>query len=125
VVFAVCAATCMMWKRYRIVRRCNVVAVTAPPSGASTTGPRSEAPYRESSNVEATMTTAGGSSFRVKGMKCDACVATITRELAAHPGIVGVEVHLEKDLVTVRWGDGFGGMETVQAKLRTLGYETV
>jgi copper chaperone CopZ len=58
--------------------------------------------------------------FKVKNVKCGACVAAIQEGLEALPGVRSVEVVIEGGQVTVQ-GDALD-RTVLAAKLRELGY---
>jgi copper ion binding protein len=62
--------------------------------------------------------------FTVKGMTCEHCVAAVTQELSALPGVADVEVDLASGHVSVR-SEAPVADETVRAAVDEAGYEVV
>jgi copper chaperone CopZ len=60
-------------------------------------------------------------SYTVTGMTCQHCVDAVSREVAAVPGVTGVEVDLATGRVEVS-GEGFTD-EAVAAAVDQAGYE--
>jgi copper chaperone CopZ len=60
-------------------------------------------------------------SYTVTGMTCQHCVDAVSREVAAVPGVTGVEVDLATGRVEVS-GEGFTD-EAVAAAVDEAGYE--
>jgi copper chaperone CopZ len=59
--------------------------------------------------------------YAVEGMSCAHCVAAVSEEVGAVPGVGGVDVDLAAGRVTVR-GDGFAD-DAVLAAVEEAGYE--
>ncbi len=72
---------------------------------------------------ESSVTSLGSAVVLVKGMTCDACRVKVGRKVGAVVGVQSVEVDLETGRVTVRWGEGFEGLEAVRGGIERLGYE--
>ena len=66
--------------------------------------------------------TVGSAVVRVGGMTCGACVDKVQRGVAAVPGVGVVAVDLADGSVTLRWRDGFPGIERVREVIADLGY---
>ena len=119
VAFGAISAKFLLWERYEIVRWTGRIAAAG---GAGASG----APYREAiaeTKEDRDMDTIGGSSLRVKGMSCDGCVTKITGGVQPLAGITYIEVNLATATVSVRWGEGFVGMDAVRTKIQSLGYQ--
>jgi copper chaperone CopZ len=58
--------------------------------------------------------------YRVDGMTCEHCVAAVTREVSAVPGVQEVEVDLSSGLLRVT-GDQVSG-DAVRAGVEEAGY---
>lgn len=65
--------------------------------------------------------------FRVSGMTCDHCVAAVTEEVSAVPGVSGVAVDLVPGGVSgvVVSAEGPVDVEAVRAAVDEAGYELV
>lgn len=59
--------------------------------------------------------------FKVAGMTCGHCVASVTEEVGEVPGVVAVDVELSSGVLTVT-GDEINP-EAVEAAVRDAGYE--
>jgi copper chaperone CopZ len=62
-------------------------------------------------------------TYRVDGMTCGHCVAAVTREVQAIPGVTGVEVVLADGTLTVDGADV--SAEDVRAAVDEAGYTLV
>ena len=62
--------------------------------------------------------------WTVQGMTCGHCVAAVTEEVSAIPGVTGVAVDLESGLVTVT-ADTDPAPEAVAAAVDEAGYTLV
>ena len=65
--------------------------------------------------------------FKVSGMTCEHCVASVTEELTEIPGVAAVSVELvpnEVSAVTVESADALE-MDAVRAAIDEAGYELV
>ena len=62
-------------------------------------------------------------TYTVSGMTCGHCVASVSEEVGAVPGVSTVEVVLETGAVTVS-GDGVGH-DAVRAAVEEAGYRVV
>ena len=62
-------------------------------------------------------------TYTVSGMTCGHCVASVSEEVGAVPGVTSVEVVLETGAVTVS-GDGVGD-DAVRAAVEEAGYHVV
>lgn len=60
-------------------------------------------------------------TYTVPGMHCGHCKAAVTEELSAVPGVAGVEVDLDRKLVTVT-GDDLDDV-VLRAAIDEAGYE--
>jgi copper chaperone len=60
-------------------------------------------------------------TYRVAGMTCDHCVASVREEVSAVPGVERVDVELATDRLTVS-GEGFTD-QAVSAAVNDAGYE--
>ncbi len=58
--------------------------------------------------------------YKVTGMSCEHCVATVNGRLSELPGVSGVDVDLASGVVTVR-GSGVDG-QAVRAAVEAAGY---
>jgi copper ion binding protein len=61
-------------------------------------------------------------TFTVKGMTCEHCVAAVTQELSALPGVAHVQVDLASGAVAVQ-SEGTLSDEAVRAAVDEAGYE--
>ena len=61
-------------------------------------------------------------TYGVTGMTCGHCVASVTEELEALPGVEAVEVSLEQGTATVT---GDVGVDEVRAAVEEAGYQLV
>ena len=61
-------------------------------------------------------------TFTVKGMTCEHCVAAVTQELSALPGVAHVQVDLASGAVAVQ-SEGTLSGEAVRAAVDEAGYE--
>jgi len=57
----------------------------------------------------------------VEGMSCEHCVAAVTTEVGAVPGVAGVSVDLEAGTVTVAGGD----RSAIEAAIDEAGFDVV
>jgi copper chaperone len=62
------------------------------------------------------------STYGVDGMTCDHCVRAVTTEVKGVPGVVEVEVDLDRGQVTVTSEDGLDDA-AVRAAVESAGYE--
>jgi copper chaperone CopZ len=62
-------------------------------------------------------------TYTVTGMTCGHCAAAVTEEVSAVPGVVAVEVDVERGTVLVT-GEGFGD-DQVRAAVDEAGYAVV
>jgi copper chaperone CopZ len=62
-------------------------------------------------------------TYRVQGMTCAHCAASVEEEVAEVPGVTAVEVDLASGRLAVS-GDGFGD-EAIAAAVEEAGYEVV
>lgn len=63
-------------------------------------------------------------TFEVAGMSCEHCVAAVTREVTAIPGVTGVDVDLAAGTVTTR-SDASLELAAVRAAVDEAGYDLV
>ena len=63
-------------------------------------------------------------TITVTGMTCQHCVATVTEEVSALPGVTGVDVDLASGRVTVDSADPLDEAQ-VRAAVEEAGYELV
>lgn len=68
--------------------------------------------------------TAAVSEYRVTGMKCQHCIAAITEEVGAVPGVTDVQVDLAAGRVSVTGGSPLDDA-AVRAAIDEAGYEVV
>ena len=61
-------------------------------------------------------------TYRVVGMTCGHCVASVTAELTKLPGVTGVDVSLDSGEVTVR-SDQSLDLDDVRAAVDEAGYQ--
>ena len=59
-------------------------------------------------------------SLTVDGMSCDHCIASITKAVAAVPGVTGVRVDLQANAVTI---DGDAERSRVVDAIEECGYD--
>ncbi|MBI8999877.1 heavy-metal-associated domain-containing protein [Corynebacterium sp. CCM 9185] len=62
-------------------------------------------------------------NYRVEGMTCEHCSNAVVKEVSAVPGTQGVDVDLDKGVVTVT-GHGFTD-EAISAAIEEAGYKVV
>jgi copper chaperone len=60
-------------------------------------------------------------TYTVPGMHCDHCMASVSEELEAVPGVESIEVYLETKLVVVQ-GEGLDDAQ-LRAAIDEAGYE--
>jgi len=58
-------------------------------------------------------------TYTVTGMTCGHCVSSVTEEVTAVPGVIGVQVDLESGRLTV---EGTADEAAVQAAVEEAGY---
>ena len=64
-------------------------------------------------------------TLKVEGMSCQHCVNSIKKAVGALHGVAGVEVDLDKKLVTVSFAEGSVTMESIKEAIEDQGYEVV
>ena len=119
VMFAVITAAVMLHKRYAIVRHGKLEEQSNGDRQGMAAAEREALKELEDEMA----TTTGGSTLRVKGMKCDSCVSKVSTGIGKLDGVASVEVDLASGLVTLKWSDGFAGMDAVRERIRSLGYQ--
>ncbi len=62
-------------------------------------------------------------TFRVEGMSCGGCVASVERAVTALPGIEAVSVMLAEKQATVRFDDAKVDAATIRAAIEDAGYD--
>jgi copper chaperone len=62
-------------------------------------------------------------SFRVEGMSCGGCVASVTRVLEALPGVANVNVTLDPGKATVDYDSARVTAEALYDAVRNAGYD--
>lgn len=62
------------------------------------------------------------STYEVVGMTCEHCVRSVTEEVAAIPGVDGVEVSLDSGALAVT-GPAAADDQVVRAAVQEAGYE--
>ncbi|AVO39395.1 heavy metal translocating P-type ATPase [Pukyongiella litopenaei] len=61
-------------------------------------------------------------TFRVEGMDCASCAATIKTALSGMTGVGDVEVSVARERMTLTASDDLAGQRTIENTLKTLGY---
>ena len=64
-------------------------------------------------------------TINVKGMTCMGCVRSVKNVLEPISGVAGVEVSLEKGLVTVRYDAAKTAVEAFKSAIAEAGYDVV
>ncbi len=77
---------------------------------------RSSMPQTDASTTEAL-------TWRVQGMDCASCVAKVRTAVERLPGILGVEVNLMAERLTVQAAADGAGADAVERQVKALGYQ--
>ncbi len=65
------------------------------------------------------------STFKIEGMDCAGCAATLTRAMEGLPGVAHPEVSLQRELLTLEMDDTPANLERLRSTVRSLGFAIV